>query len=219
MLAFYFLVIGHVSRAWIMIGLSVRLALALGLHLRNEDPSLDTVRKEALVKTWWCLHSIECLLSSITGRPPVIANEDCTISLPQATSGSPERDSSLSRQASRIRINYSSPQTSASSPASGSSRREADGSHYLHTYISLTIISQKVLLNLYSPRTAAQSWEVCALSVFSSHILVTSWFLTSLCDSSLTAISTAHPEKNHRIAEGVGRLGKDSFATGGYPYQ
>jgi hypothetical protein len=155
-----------------MIGLSLRLAFALGLHLRNEDPSLQPARKESLVNTWWCLHSIECLVSSITGRPPVIANEDCTISLPQHDSESALRDTSASRQASRIRTTYGSPQTNASSNASESSRRNSDQSHYFYTYITLTIISQKVLLHLYSPRTAVQSWEVCMLSFHSNHILV-----------------------------------------------
>ncbi|KAG9186065.1 hypothetical protein G6011_02621 [Alternaria panax] len=158
-LAFYFLVIGHVSRAWIMIGLSVRLALALGLHLRNEDTSLEQSRKESLVKTWWCLHSIECLVSSITGRPPVIANEDCTVNLPQKPPESPFRDTSASRQTSRIRTNYGSPQTNTSSNASEGSNRDADGDHYSYTYVTLNVISQRVLLCLYSPRTAAQSWE------------------------------------------------------------
>jgi hypothetical protein len=156
-LAFYFLVIGHVSRAWIMIGLSIRLALALGLHLRNEDTSLSDSRREPLVKTWWCLHSIECLVSSITGRPPVIGNEDCTVSLPQQSPESP------TRQTSRIRTNYGSPQTTANNRASESSKRKTDKSHYLHTYITLTIIQQKVLLSLYSPRTAVQSWQVRVL--------------------------------------------------------
>ncbi|KAH9869710.1 hypothetical protein IAQ61_006922 [Plenodomus lingam] len=63
-LAFYFLVIGHVSRAWVMIGLSMRLAMALGLHLRNEDPTQNDAKREPLIQTWWCLHSIECLDNS-----------------------------------------------------------------------------------------------------------------------------------------------------------
>jgi len=154
-------VIGHVSRAWIMSGLSVRLALALGLHLRNEDDSMNDSRREPLVKTWWCLHSVECLVSSITGRPPVIGNEDCTVTLPQYEPGSPTRDTTGARRHSRVRTNYSSPQTVGSSVASDSGQRNTDGSHYLHTYVTLTIISQKVLLSLYSPRTAVQSWEVC----------------------------------------------------------
>ena len=159
-LAFYFLVIGHVSRAWIMIGLSMRLALALGLHLRNEDPSLDDAKREPLVRTWWCLHSIECLVSSITGRPPVIANEDCTISLPKSNGRASSRDSSASRQTSRLRPSYNSPQTTTSDDKSDPGSRNMDESHYLLTHIHLTLISQKVLLSLYSPRTAIQSWEV-----------------------------------------------------------
>jgi hypothetical protein len=137
-----------------MIGISVRLALALGLHLRNEDTSLSDSRREPLVNTWWCLHSIECLVSAITGRPPVIGNEDCTVPLPQHAPESP------ARRTSRMRTNNGSHPTNASNSASESSNRNTDKSHYLNTYISLTIISQKVLLSLYSPRTAAQSWLV-----------------------------------------------------------
>ena len=149
-----------------MSGLSVRLALALGLHLRNEDDSMNDSKREPLVKTWWCLHSIECLVSSITGRPPVIGNEDCTVTLPQYEPGSPVRDTTAARQSSRIRTSYSTPQTPASSAVSDSDQRHTDGSHYLHTYVTLTIISQKVLLSLYSPRTAVQSWEVSVLSLY-----------------------------------------------------
>jgi hypothetical protein len=126
-----------------MIGISIRLALALGLHLRNENASQDEAKKEPLVRTWWCLHAIECLVSSITGRPPVIGDEDCTVSMPKPI---PE---SLNRN------NNSSGHSSARSSTS-----QVDESVYLVAYINLNLISQKVLLTLYSPRTAVQSWEV-----------------------------------------------------------
>ncbi|KAL6157198.1 hypothetical protein ACJQWK_06830 [Exserohilum turcicum] len=158
-LAFYFLAIGHVSRAWIMIGLSLRLALALGLHLRNENPALDEDKKEPLARTWWCLHAIECLVSSITGRPPVIGNEDCTVPLPKSIPGSSTRDNNASRKVSRNRTSHSSPQMSMSSTSSQSGKSATDGSIYFITYTNLNLISQKVLLGLYSPRTAVQSWE------------------------------------------------------------
>ncbi|CAI9629556.1 unnamed protein product [Alternaria burnsii] len=173
-LAFYFLVIGHVSRAWIMIGLSIRLALALGLHLRNEDTSLSDSKREPLVKTWWCLHSIECLVSSITGRPPVIGNEDCTVSLPQQSPESP------TRQTSRIRTNYGSPQTTANSRASESSKRKTDKSHYHHTYITLNLIQQKVLLSLYAPRTAVRSWQYVQTKIAELLKELENWVQTAL---------------------------------------
>lgn len=66
-----------------MIGLSLRSALAVGLHLRNTDKSASAGKKNVLMRTWWGLHSIESLISATTGRPCVIAAEDCTVLLPQ----------------------------------------------------------------------------------------------------------------------------------------
>jgi hypothetical protein len=65
-----------------MIGMSLRSALSVGLHLRNGDTSVDHEKREALVRTWWGLHSIESALSSITGRPSVVANEHIAVPLP-----------------------------------------------------------------------------------------------------------------------------------------
>lgn len=140
-----------------MIGLSMRLALALGLHLRNEDPSLNEVKREPLIRTWWCLHSIECLVSSITGRPPVIAIEDCTVSRPTAASQTKSKDYGSSHKKSRLRATHSSPDFSESSESGSSKNVETC---YFLTNIDMTLIKQKVLLSLYSPRTAAKSWMV-----------------------------------------------------------
>jgi hypothetical protein len=143
-LAFYFLAIGHVSRAWVMIGLSIRLALALGLHLRNEDFETGELNKESRVHTWWSLNSIECLMSTTTGRPPVVASEDCTVPLPHSLPG--EREKTLRRRTEH--------DSNAIRPAVAPNQLHLD-------HINVTIITQKVLLDLYSPRTAAVSWEVC----------------------------------------------------------
>ena len=142
-----------------MIGVSIRLALALGLHLRNENAALDDAKKEPLVRTWWCLHAIECLASSLTGRPPVIGDADCTVSMPKSMPGSPRHETNMQKRASRIRTSYSSPQSSGRSGTSHSDS-STDDNIGLVTYIKLNLISQEVLLSLYSPRTAAESWEV-----------------------------------------------------------
>jgi hypothetical protein len=165
-LSFYFLAIGHVSRSWVMIGISIRLALALGLHLRNEDPSAAESKKEMLAHTWWSLHSIECLVSTMTGRPPVIALEDCTVSLPHSLPGERSNSRDSSRPSSRRRTNNESPQTSESSKTSDPSRHDPGPERYLVGHISNTLISQKALLKLYSPRTAVRSWEVCLFTPF-----------------------------------------------------
>jgi len=161
LLSFYFLAIGHVSRSWVMIGISIRLALALGLHLRNEDPTAAEPKRKMLAHTWWSLHSIECLVSTITGRPPVIALEDCTVSIPHNLPGERSNSQASSRPSSRRKPNYVSPRPEGSRKTSESGRRGPGSDNYLTCHINNTLISQKALLKLYSPRTAAQSWEVC----------------------------------------------------------
>jgi hypothetical protein len=168
---------------------------------------LSDSRRELLVKTWWCLHSIECLVSSITGRPPAIGNEDCTVSLPQQPPESP------TRQTSRIRTNYGSPQTTANNRASESSKRKTDKSHYLHTYITLTIIQQKVLLSLYSPRTAVQSWQVRVLSLQMVFSIASEQFLIRIYGHVLTSMPTVRSNENHGVTQGTRNLGADGFTT------
>jgi hypothetical protein len=143
-----------------MIGISIRLALALGLHLRNEDPNADKTKKEMLLRTWWSLHSIECLVSSITGRPPVIANKDCTVPLPKVLPGEHEQASRSFRRPSK-RSNHGSPKSTKSSDSN-------DAGHYLIGTINIALITQKVLTSLYAPRTAVNSWQVCSLGTIIS---------------------------------------------------
>lgn len=130
-----------------MIGVSIRLALALGLHLRNEDPATDITKKEMLLRTWWSLHSIECLVSSITGRPPIISNSDCTVPLPTA---SLDDEPSSKRRPSSLPRSYESSQVGSS----------ADSDEYLLSMIKLELLTQELLTSLYAPRTASRSWQV-----------------------------------------------------------
>jgi hypothetical protein len=155
-LAFYFLTTGHVSRAWVMVGLAIRLALALGLHLRNEDVGVGESNKESRVLTWWSLNSIECLMSTTTGRPPAVAVEDCTVPLPHSLPGELEKTSR--RRTERGFTNS----TQSRDTSDESLQTKSPGQHHLDR-INVTVIMQKVLIDLYSPRTAAKSWEVCLM--------------------------------------------------------
>ncbi|KAH9861476.1 hypothetical protein J1614_011223 [Plenodomus biglobosus] len=154
-LAFYFLVIGHVSRAWVMIGISMRLALALGLHLRNEDPKQSDAKREPIVRTWWCIYSIECLISSVTGRPPVIAPEDCTVLPPKIAKQTTMTKEGGAGHSSHGWTGHVSPPLNPS--PEGALLPGAESRYFLNR-INVALISQRVLLSLYSPRTAARSW-------------------------------------------------------------
>jgi hypothetical protein len=143
-----------------MTGHSIRLAVSLGLHLRNEDSSASLSKKEALLRIWWSLYSIECLVCTITGRLPAISTEDCTVSLPGTLSDEQNEYSSTTRQGFRKRTAHGLPRTfGSSSPSRVAMQSTTEGCCFLG-HIKIAIITQKVLTSLYSPRTAVQSWKV-----------------------------------------------------------
>lgn len=67
-----------------MVGIAMRSAFSLGLHIQDDNDSIPALKKQSMVRTWWSLHALESLLSSITGRPSIIPNEDITTPLPSA---------------------------------------------------------------------------------------------------------------------------------------
>lgn len=146
-----------------MIGLSLRLALALGMHLRNEDPTISESRRETLVHTWWSLNSIECLLSTVTGRPPAIAFDYHTVPLPYgAHSAQDERrkSRSASSRSRSGRDGDSSSQAMDKKNDTGSGGRISATELYHISRIKLSLIAQETLFHLYSPQAATRSWKV-----------------------------------------------------------
>lgn len=135
-----------------MIGFSVRLALALGLHLRNEDPEAEASRKKMLERTWWTLHSIECLISIINGRPTTIPFADTTVSLPYMNIEEDYQDNQGSSSRKRSVRKSSEPNSASKTPEIGQD-------NYFLNHVKLTVIAQEVLIDLYSPRTASESWH------------------------------------------------------------
>lgn len=147
-----------------MIGIAIRLALALGLHLRNEDPLTPAWKKEIGVRTWWSLHAIECLLSAVTGRPCVLSHKDCTVDFPQTLSEEQSRaqtpTSRPGRTFSRRESAYSSPAEYSHGSAGLEARRQLSAPRsYFDAHLNVGLITQKALSELYAPRTATQSWE------------------------------------------------------------
>ncbi|KAL9047161.1 MAG: hypothetical protein Q9214_000199 [Letrouitia sp. 1 TL-2023] len=79
LMAFYLLATHQVNR---MNGIAIRLAVSLGLNLRNEDPLLSRSSKEIRYRVWWALCFIERTLAVMTGRAAAFAESDCSAPLP-----------------------------------------------------------------------------------------------------------------------------------------
>ncbi|KAI8939159.1 hypothetical protein NX059_004993 [Plenodomus lindquistii] len=179
LLAFYYLTIGHVSRAWYTIGISIRHAQAAGLHLKHEDPSLSIERKTTLSQTWWALHSIETTLTAITGRPRVISLRDITAIPPGAlrakqrppTNGNGRPTPPSSRNNSCL-IEPPEPPSQASVANSKTS--------FLNAHVEIDLILHKVLLTLYSPRTSDVSWKQTQKQIAALLAELEEWALQAL---------------------------------------
>lgn len=157
------------NRAWLVMGTAMRFASALGLHVRNEDPTASLTKKELLVRIWWSLYSLERLLSVLTGRPSVIVDSNCSVPIPIAVPE--ELLANNATEMHRLRSEIST--TPASSPITNLSfanmtppatmranRATAHSGSFFNATIQLRIITQSILTSLYSAGTMIRSLEL-----------------------------------------------------------
>jgi hypothetical protein len=152
---------------------ALRFATALGLHVRNEDPSASGAKREVLVRVWWSLYYLERQLSIVTGRPSVIVDSCCSVPLPVPFSEQQMseninivdtlRRSSVASVASSVTLGR--PQTATCPMSGGNSGRpspnfgvaEANSGSYFKAVVQLCIISQSILASLYSAGTTTRT--------------------------------------------------------------
>ncbi|KZM19463.1 DNA binding [Ascochyta rabiei] len=155
--AFYSSAVGNVNRAWVAIGIALRYALALGLHLRNEDETTKFARKENLVHAWWALYTLEASMSIIVGRPSLVAEDYYSTPLPLPASTEQLRnDTLLSRLHEQGRGTglYDNP----SEPKSAPSEPSNEGS-FLKSMVHISMIAQRAMVGLYAAKVTTKSWK------------------------------------------------------------
>ena len=82
LVSIYFLSVSQINRAWSMSSIAIRWAIALGLNMRNDSPTLKDSLKEIRYRVWWTLYTLEHRLCSMTGRANCIRDDQCTTPLP-----------------------------------------------------------------------------------------------------------------------------------------
>ncbi|KAF2131023.1 hypothetical protein P153DRAFT_209056 [Dothidotthia symphoricarpi CBS 119687] len=83
LLSFYQLAVGYVERAWVTIGLALRVGIALGMHLKNKENSSLPDKTDELSRVWWSLLSLQTFLCSVTGRPSAIPQYEINTPFPR----------------------------------------------------------------------------------------------------------------------------------------
>lgn len=96
-----------------MVGTAIRHAFALGLHVKNQSPTLSDARKEGRVRLWWSIFQLEITLNQVQGRPSGVQACFVSVKLPLCLDDSALHDDNKL---------YSATEESGSSAGSGSSR-------------------------------------------------------------------------------------------------
>jgi hypothetical protein len=108
----------------------LRFAIAFGVHAQSKTSAIEPQLKQAMAQTWWSLHNLESLLSSMTGRPCMLRSDDITTPFPS------EIEDEL-RQQTCTNISALS---------------------FADAQVRLAVITQKVQSLLYTKRKTARSW-------------------------------------------------------------
>ncbi|CAI6342378.1 unnamed protein product [Periconia digitata] len=170
LLALYFLTTGRANRAWVYIGISVRYAHALGLHVRNEDRGTTVSQKENLVRIWWGLYTLEGNLSTTVGRPSFVIEDFCSAPLPLPLAMERMSDetlvSSMYAQYQGCTI-HQSPTVATSEPSNAGS--------YLKSRARMGAITQQVVTGLYSARAIEMSWKQMQQKISGLHEQLETW--------------------------------------------
>lgn len=152
--------------AWVVIGVALRFAMALGLHVRNEDKSASGSKREVLIRVWWSLYQLERQISIMTGRPSIIVDLYCSVPLPapffeQQTLDEGHvlnafrRSSTASVVSPGTTLHQFSGSRSMSSSISGA--RESDSGGHFKAAVQLCVITQSILVTLYTAGTKIRS--------------------------------------------------------------
>ncbi|EXJ58883.1 hypothetical protein A1O7_06313 [Cladophialophora yegresii CBS 114405] len=168
MLSFYLFTNGSVSRAWVLIGVAIRNATCLGLHLRTVDGALSQAQLEERARLWFSLYSLEVAMSEVLGKPPLIPLEYTAVPVELLKSASAEgsrsgnhKDDTRGLWLDFLRRRREASQTMCGGPVPSQNFQYVGyGPPPQHTSCRarLSIISNRVMAQLYMPQLS-HSWS------------------------------------------------------------
>lgn len=192
-------------------GTALRFANALGLHVRNEDPSATPTKRELFVRIWWSLYSLERLLSVVTGRPSVIVDSTCSVPFPI-----PVPEDQLSDDFSEMeRLRKTHSTTPVQSPTAShafynmppptptrASNPSGHAGSYFNAIVELGIITQNILTSLYSAGTMIRSLEEIHQNIVQLGQSLDGWANSLPWEFNVTH-SPSEPQRRERMILGM----------------
>jgi hypothetical protein len=200
--------------------------VALGLHLRNIGVSIPDSSKEIRYRVWWSLYTLDYLLTIITGRPSCVIDSSCTTPMPVPFDESDFQKDEVARLINTTALRVSSncermPTNSSaddleSTTDSDSNNVAAEGetkmsrveylktlppctSMYFLQLASLTSISKRMTVKLYSPEVLHSPWASTEFTMQSLMLDIDSWFMNLPAAYDFTSTQTSQCPISQRM--------------------
>lgn len=156
-------------RAWNALGLAIRSAQALGMHLQNTTPTLTDMEIEIRVRMWHSILSLEHAINVMTGRPSMVHDKDCNVPLPSLN-----LQEALSQKATRSAEPYTVSSLDDKGSSGPSSTFLSDRTFslisvppfktpmwvvYFRYFVELQALAQQVMTRLYNPQIRMLKWS------------------------------------------------------------
>lgn len=205
----------------------MRGALALGLHLQNVGISVPDSSKEIRYRVWWSLYTLDYLLALMTGRPSCVNDSSCTTPMPVPFDESDFQKDEVARlistaiprpssQSERMPTNSNaddleSKTDSESNDVSTEGETKLTRAEYLKTLppctslyflqlASLTSISKRMTVKLYSPEALQSPWASIEFTMQSLMLELDSWFMNLPSAYDFTSTQTSQCPASQRMS-------------------
>lgn len=158
------------SRAWNVAGLALRCAQALGMHLLNKTPNMADSQRDLRLSIWYSVLSLERTITTITGRPSMIRDIDCSVVPPSDGKIDPDKhrmestyndsdETWSSRQRDKSGIPAGQTWSHMSAPAV-----KGDPNFFLR-HVELSSIANSAVSKLYSSHIRHSEWSDVQLAM------------------------------------------------------
>lgn len=200
--------------------------MALGLHLRNVGASISDTSKEIRYRVWWSLYTLEHLLTIMTGRPSCVVDSSCTTPMPVPFDEGDFHKEEVARLIGTAVLRTSShaeriPANSNAEDVESTADSDTNDAHnetepkmsraeylkslppctslYFLQLASLTSISKRMTVKLYSPEALQSPWASTEFTIKSLMLEIDSWFMNLPATYDFTSTQTSQCPISQRM--------------------
>jgi hypothetical protein len=183
------------------------------MHLRNATPTLSDAEKDFRVGVWYSIVSLERVVTVMTGRPSMVKDEDCSVTIPLIASekahpspaGPDGEPTSTPAEGTNVPLgsNYSMQIFKRAEKTPDLSPGIPHPVAYFSYYAQLNAISQLVVDELYNPIIRDSKWSDIQRKIQKLDEKLLRWAAVLPAVFDIQAPSSSSANEAYRVALGI----------------